>query len=62
MTHEFFQILLSTQNGSTPRCEKVIEQNEPPVPVCILRDPAYPLLSFLLKEFANGGKNICGIF
>ena len=32
-------------------------QNEPPVPVCILEDPAYPLLPFLMKEFANDRKN-----
>ena len=43
-------------NGSIPKCEKVIVQNEPPAPVCILGDLAYPLLHFLMKEFANGGK------
>ena len=32
-------------------------QNEPPVLVGIFGDPAYLLLSFLMKEFANGGKN-----
>ena len=32
-------------------------QNEPPVPACILGDPAYPLLPFLMKEFANSGNN-----
>ena len=45
------------RNGSIPKCEKVIAQNEPPVPVSILGDPAYPLLSFIMKEFANDGNN-----
>ena len=45
------------RNGSISKCEKVIVQNEPPVTVSTLGDPAYPLLPFLTKEFANGGKN-----
>ena len=45
------------RNSSISKCEKVIVQNEPPVPVCIFGDPAYQLLPFLMKEFANGGKN-----
>ena len=45
------------RNGNIPKYEKVIMQNEPPVLVGIFGDPAYLLLSFLMKEFANGGKN-----
>ena len=45
------------RNSSISKCEKAIVQNEPPVPVCILGDPAYLLLPFLMKEFANGEKN-----
>ena len=45
------------RNGSIPKSVKIILQNEPPVPACILGDPAYPLLPFLMNEFANGGKN-----
>ena len=45
------------RNGSIPKCEKVIVQNEPPVPVWILGDPNYMLSFFLMKEFANGEIN-----
>ena len=37
-------------------------QNELPVPVCILGDPAYLLSPFLMKEFPNGGKNQSELF
>ena len=47
----------SFRDGTIPLCEKIVAENEQPVVVCILGDPAYPLLPFLMKEFANGGKN-----
>ena len=45
------------RDGAISSFEKVIVQDEPPVPICLLRDTAYPLLPFLMKEFTNGGKN-----
>ena len=44
------------RDGAIPSFQKVIVQDEPPVPICMLGDPAYPLLPFLMKEFTNGGK------
>ena len=46
----------AVQNGVIPKCEKIIFRSEDTVPICILGDPAYPPLPFLMKEYANGGK------
>ena len=48
---------LKIRDKSIPKCEKVIVDGRPAVPICILGDPAYPLLPFLMKEFAHGGKS-----
>ena len=55
----FYNSSLNQQfrDGAISSFEKVIVQDEPPVPICLLRDTAYPLLPFLMKEFTNGGKN-----
>ena len=45
------------RDGAIPIFEKVIVQDQPPLSICLLGDPAYPLLPFLMKEFTNGGKN-----
>ena len=46
------------RTGKMPHCFKKILDDEDPVPVCILGDPAYPLLPFLMKEFPGGGSTI----
>ena len=41
---------------SGPSCEKQIAEGEMKVPICILGEPAYSLLSFLTKEYPKGRK------
>ena len=39
-----------------PPCLRVIIENKSSVPICLLGDPTYLLLPFIMKEFANGGR------
>ena len=45
------------RDGSIPKCSEIIVSGEPAVPICLLHDPPYPLLPYIMKDFSNGGKN-----
>ena len=46
------------KNGVVPKCVRRVIDDEDPIPVFILGDPAYPLLPYLIKENANGGATV----
>ena len=45
------------RNSTKPPYEKAIVEDNNPIPLFLLGAHAHPLLSFLIKDFSDGGKN-----
>ena len=42
------------KDGSIPPCPRHVIDGENPIPMLLLRDSAYSLMPYLMKEYANG--------
>ena len=49
------QLNFALRDGTIPRCPRRLLDDDEPVGVYLLGDPAYPLLPHVMKEFTGGG-------
>ena len=43
------------KTGRIPPCRRQLLEDYNPVPVSLLGDPAYPFMSYMMKEYTNNG-------
>ena len=41
--------------GQYLACKRVLVPDQDAIPVFLLRDPAYPLMPYVMKGYSNGG-------
>lgn len=46
------------KEGVIPHCPAEIVEGDPAVPICVLGDPAYHIMPYLMKEFVRAGRSI----